>query len=737
MKWEKAVSEYNWKNYPKDKYLFRFMIGQHTPDYDQSRDVKKWLGGKKGKGIGYKASPEKLVKLVKGTGAGVFYFYAKCHQGNFYYPSPTGHIHSAFKKVDFFGEMIKECIKQEVIPAALYETLDYRIINEKPEWCFRNDDGSIGLPCLNSPYGEFVLENLKEILAGYPLYSIYLDMVDAHSSANLGMLDSHASAGIDCPHCKALYEKMTEKEYPDTGSLDFAGRKEYLKWHAENYVGRFLKRALEVKNRYAPNCLLEYNFHNDLGRPWVAHDWKMAKDISGVFTCDIFAFHDGSIVDICVPKSYRTSSSGCRSWVLEDCSLGGEPSTPKPFDFYKVEMASVMSNGLDVCSSIFMEADGTMDATQANIIKKEFDYFKPLKKYYLDIEPVPFAALISPHGETTPLKSREEYSIHREEFEGWSKILTENHVLYDVVVDSFLDGKTLSRYNLLILPHCEAICDKTIKAIKTWVEKGGWLIVTGHTSLTDGRGRRRKDFGLKKVLGVSLVSTLDSKANYMHVTGKSTLDPDGTITPWHYLPSGQARIKALKGAEVLASLGEHPDIDRGKKHHIYYRHETGQPALTEFNNGLSSSFYFAGLPGQAYLRYQYAGISRLVKRLTAPVEDKFMPVVVGAPSCVQVEAAFQEKTNMLIINLMNRNGISGINALVKKGSAAAFTPQHAHRALPVYNLEVRVRERFYGRAAGAFLASCGKQADVRRSKGEVFIRIEKLDAHEILFVKFS
>ncbi|HNS32253.1 MAG TPA: alpha-L-fucosidase [bacterium] len=732
MKWKKAVSEYNWKNYAAEKFLFRFMIGQHTPDYDQNRDIKKWLGGKNGKGIGYKTSPKKLVRLVKDMGADVFYFYAKCHQGNFYYPSPTGHVHSAFKNRDFFGEMIQECIRQDIIPAALYETLDWRIMAEKPEWCFRNSDKSTGLPCLNSPYGDFVLQNLKEILTGYPLYAIYFDMVDAHTSANMGMLDSQASAGIACPHCEELYKKTTGREYPDVASLDFAERKKYLQWHAENYVGRFLKRALSIIEKHAPNCRLEHNFHNDLGRPWVAHDWKMTEELTGIFTCDIFAFWDGSLVDICVPKEYRTASQKCRSWILEDCSPGADPSTPKPFDFYKIEMASVMSNGLDVCTSIFMEADGTMDKTQTSIIRKEFEYFKPLKKYYVGIEPLPFALVVSPYGETTLLKRKEEYTLHREEFEGWLKMLTENQVLYDIIVDSFMDEEILSRYKLVILPHCESLSDEQIRAVRKWTEKGGMLIVTGHASLIDGQGNRRKDFGLNKLMGVSLVSLLDSNSTYMHITDRKLIDTDDTISPWHTMPAGQVRVKTFGRTQILARIGENPVAGKGKKHHIFYRHETDYPSLTMIKKGNFSACYFAGLPGATYLYTQSPALSRLAGCLISPAAEKFMPVYAQAPSCVQIEAALQKNTGRIIINLMNRNGMSGINALVKKGSNDIFAPQHVHKALPVHDIKIIIRENLAGKIKSVLDSGSGRKLKFVRQDRNVIVRIDKLDAHKII-----
>src|SRR3990167_3099864 len=99
---------HDWGNWNEER-LLRFMIGQHTPDVDQDKDLVSFLG-QDDKEIALQKiwanlHPQKMVTLVREMGAEVFYYYAKCHYGNTYYPSKTGHVHSLTRGRDYFGEI--------------------------------------------------------------------------------------------------------------------------------------------------------------------------------------------------------------------------------------------------------------------------------------------------------------------------------------------------------------------------------------------------------------------------------------------------------------------------------------------------------------------------------------------------------------------------------------------------------------------------------------------------------
>ena len=60
-----------------------------------------------------------------------------------------------------------------------------------------------------------------------------------------------------------------------------------------------------------------------------------------------------------------------------------------------------------------------------------------------------------------------------------------------------------SHLKLLLLPNAALMSDAQIDIVRAYVAQGGGLIASYETSLFDEQGRRRADFGLADVFGVS------------------------------------------------------------------------------------------------------------------------------------------------------------------------------------------------------------------------------------------
>jgi hypothetical protein len=82
-----------------------------------------------------------------------------------------------------------------------------------------------------------------------------------------------------------------------------------------------------------------------------------------------------------------------------------------------------------------------------------------------------------------------------------SQMLIQNRLLFDIIFDEHLND--LSNYKVLFLADQECLSDHQMEHIQSFVEQGGGLVATGHTSLYTEWRRRRPDFGLKQYFGVS------------------------------------------------------------------------------------------------------------------------------------------------------------------------------------------------------------------------------------------
>jgi beta-galactosidase GanA len=86
---------------------------------------------------------------------------------------------------------------------------------------------------------------------------------------------------------------------------------------------------------------------------------------------------------------------------------------------------------------------------------------------------------------------------------GMYHALVEARVPFEMVNDQLLDAEHLQPFKLLILPNIAALSKVQCEQLRQFVQRGGSLIATFETSLYDEQGKRRQNFGLADLFGVS------------------------------------------------------------------------------------------------------------------------------------------------------------------------------------------------------------------------------------------
>jgi len=82
----------------------------------------------------------------------------------------------------------------------------------------------------------------------------------------------------------------------------------------------------------------------------------------------------------------------------------------------------------------------------------------------------------------------------------FEQVLIQTKVPFDIIFDQNL--KDLSKYRVLVLPDQECLSDEQLDLIRRFVNQGGGLVATEHSSLYTEWRQRRRDFGLKDLLKV-------------------------------------------------------------------------------------------------------------------------------------------------------------------------------------------------------------------------------------------
>jgi len=110
--------------------------------------------------------------------------------------------------------------------------------------------------------------------------------------------------------------------------------------------------------------------------------------------------------------------------------------------------------------------------------------------YYRDIDNIAEAAVLHSYSTMAFNNDRPYQSIYL-----FEQALIQAKVPFDIIFDDNL--KNLSKYKVLILADVECLSDEKMDLIRDFVNKGGGLVATEHTSLYTEWRRRRKNFGLR------------------------------------------------------------------------------------------------------------------------------------------------------------------------------------------------------------------------------------------------
>ncbi|MGH2410724.1 MAG: beta-galactosidase, partial [Chloroflexota bacterium] len=142
-------------------------------------------------GVGDDFEPEAFARALSEAHIDSITCFAVCHHGMCYYPTRIGQVHPSLRR-DLLGEQVAACHKQGIrVPAYITVVWNEHAADQHPEWRQIAPDGRpagrgpLGVPakhgwqwlCMNSPYADLVAAHVEEVLRGYPVDGLFLDIV--------------------------------------------------------------------------------------------------------------------------------------------------------------------------------------------------------------------------------------------------------------------------------------------------------------------------------------------------------------------------------------------------------------------------------------------------------------------------------------------------------------------------------------------------------------------------------
>ena len=473
--------------------------------------------------------------LIKGHVDSITLF-SKCHHGWSYHPSKVNDMHPNLK-FDLLGAQIEAAHEIGVkTPVYLSAGLDEKGAVAHPEWRFWHkeefDRGYIDFSragwhgvCLNSPYLEVLLAQIKEVCENYDADGIFLDIVSVQPCY--------------CDHCK---RDMAEK------GLDVNNPDDVLKQGEDTYAN-YAKCVRETIDSVKPGLPL---FHNG------GHIRHGRRDL---------AFANTHLELESLPTGgwgydhFPLSAAYSRTLGLEYLGMTGKfHRTWGEFGGYKhpnalkYEVALSCANGAKCSIGDQLHPLGFMDNATYTLIGEAYKTVEEREPWLKGAENQVDIAVLS----TEAVANYYDKTADRvtDANVGCVRVLLESHLLFDLV-DTEAE---LDKYKLLILPD-ECVLDENLtKKVNAFIKKGG-KVLASYKSCTNPENT---EFAVD--LGVQFEGACEFSPDYIRPQG----DIDCLVNGAYLVTQDSLKVSAERG--LVTATVEVPYFNRTAEHFCGHQH---------------------------------------------------------------------------------------------------------------------------------------------------------------------
>lgn len=561
--------------------------------------------------------PDAYAENIYTSGATTAYIYASNCLGLCLYPTNIGLRHSEAEKRDLFGATVAACRKKGLNVVGYLNGWGSFVCDAHPDWSVVNFDGAsmrdnsrYGNPCINSPYRDYFIQLVREMCSNYDIDGLWVDMI--------GIWEPVCA----CESCRDKYMKLTSKELPRVIDWYDPSFIEYIRFKNDS-VASF---AQDIKNAAAavkPEISVGLQC---AGLPTGLYIGLGEKYYEAMDYCagDFYTGHDG--VNVISRILYKLTPHLPFEFMTSRCSdLTCHTMNKTAQELILQAFAAFLYNG----SFLFIDAidpDGGMNADfyrSAAKIETELRRFIP----YIDYSEKPirdvavyinFDSFLNSTDNGKPVGDMSSGRLFQR-LHTLGKSLSSAHIDYDILSHRNLGD--LSYYRVLILSSLEMMSEEEADAVRAYVKNGGYLYISGITSLLRSDGVLQDNFMLSDVIGADYYGHFEIKPNYiLPCSDDRELFGNYNRRYPHMLNEASCRVKPHNVADITANVGL-PFSDTGNFKMFSSaisnppRYETESPALLFRKFGNGKVIYSAGLPEESTLRDNQKLFAALIRRL--------------------------------------------------------------------------------------------------------------------------
>jgi hypothetical protein len=388
----------------------------------------------------------------------------------------------------------------------------------------------------------------------------------------------------------------------------------------------------------------------------------------------------------------------------------------------RVWAADGVANGMHPC---FVKFGATpIDKRWFSPIEKIYQGFYRSERYLRNTASMARVAVVIANesaGEDKPWQQNGSFHMH-----GMYHNLVEGHIPFEMISAAMLDAEHLEPFKLLILPNIAALSDNQCAQLREFVNKGGSLLATFESSLYDETGKRRPDFGLGDLFGVSFDQGVEGpmQNSYLRlksnpVTGKFHPVLEG-LEDANRIINGIFRVKVTPLSAGFSSpvtlIPTYPDLPMED---VYTRQpDTDIRELYLRETGKGRVAYLPWDIDRSFWQYMAPDHGKLLNNTIRWALNEEPIVTVKAPGLVETTVWRQAKS--ITVHLVNLT-----NPMMMKGPFREFIPVDA---------EVSIKIPANKKVTGVQLPVSERTSKFAIIDGRVILIVHQIMDHEIIGV---
>ncbi|MFC7680205.1 beta-galactosidase trimerization domain-containing protein [Paenibacillus sp. GCM10028914] len=615
--------------------------------------------------------------------------FSKCHHGWAYHPSEANEMHPGLS-YDLLAAQIEAAHEINVkTPVYLSAGLDEKLARRHPEWLIRDKNDRTNWAdgfmepgyhqfCMNSPYLDILLEQIREVVQRYDVDGVFLDIV-----------------GIRKCYCHNCVDAIRRKGHDPR-------EEEVMKILWESTYANYTARVKETVESLKPGLPI---FHNG------GHIKRGRRDLAAMNThLELESLPTGGWGYDHFPLSARyvqTLGYDFLGMTGKFHTAWGEFGGYKHPNALRYETALSLANGAKCSIGDQLHPNGRMDPATYELIGKAYQEVESKEVWCVNATNVADVALLSLEATGVHPKVKEDVSQSNSDA-GAVRMLLEGKILFDVI-DMEND---FSAYKVIILPDYVAVNDDLKTKLNMFLNQGGKILATGWSGLNLDGTSFAIDFGAR-YLGVN-----PYRPDYF-----SPLFKPESLGEASFVMYSEGQKLELVGGTELGSRKD-PYFNRDVFTFCSHKHTPcsevyGGPGMVESSSGI----YLAWNVFEDYANQGSLILKEMVLyALNRLLPDKALNTNLPAQGVTTLQEQKEEKrlvNHLLYASPVRRgNNIEVIEDIV-----------------PIFDVQVSIRTTH--RVKNVYLAPQNQELSFKYESDKVYYTIPKLECHQMVVIDYE